>query len=126
MRWASSAAHLVYLEKYSYDSLWTHCKCFYSSASVDHSSHVFTGGEVCFARMFRLVLDSFFPFLFTKTTVRLYYIVLLNFLVDKSGSPYSIVLLVHRVATTEVVGDTSATRVGCTPHRHCRPQKRHV
>jgi len=29
--------------------VWTHCKCFYSSASVDHSSHVFTGGEVRFA-----------------------------------------------------------------------------
>jgi len=48
VRWASSA-HLVPLEEFSNDSLWTHCKCFYSSASVDHSSHVFTGGEVCFA-----------------------------------------------------------------------------
>ena len=48
MSWASSA-HLVPLEEFSNDSLWTHCKCFYSSASVDHSSHVFTGGEVCFA-----------------------------------------------------------------------------
>ena len=48
MSWASSA-HLVPLEEFSNDSLWTHCKCFYSSASVDHSSHVLTGGEVCFA-----------------------------------------------------------------------------
>jgi hypothetical protein len=45
MSWASSA-HLVPSEGFSNDSLWTHCKCFYSSASVDHSSHVFTGGEV--------------------------------------------------------------------------------
>jgi hypothetical protein len=48
MSWASSV-HLVPLEEFSNDSLWTRCKCFYSSASVDHSSHVFTGGEVCFA-----------------------------------------------------------------------------
>ena len=41
MRWASSA-HLVLLEEFSNDSLWTHCECFYSSASVDHSSHVLT------------------------------------------------------------------------------------
>ena len=48
MSWASSS-HLVPLEEFSNDSLWTHCKCFYSSASADHSSHVLTGGEVCFA-----------------------------------------------------------------------------
>jgi hypothetical protein len=48
VRWASSA-HLVSLVEFSNDSLWTHCKCFYSSASVDHSSHVCTGSEVCFA-----------------------------------------------------------------------------
>jgi hypothetical protein len=48
VRWVSSA-HLVPLEEFGNDSLWTHCKCFYSSASVDHSSHVFTVGEVCFA-----------------------------------------------------------------------------
>ena len=59
MSWASSS-HLVPLEEFSNDSLWTHCKCFYSSASVDHSSQpcvhrrrgVFCGGS------FRLVLDS--------------------------------------------------------------------
>ena len=42
--------HLVSLEEFSNDSMWTHCSIVsaYSSASVDHSSHVFTGGEVCF------------------------------------------------------------------------------
>jgi hypothetical protein len=48
VRWAS-LAHLVALEEFSSDFLLTHFNCYYSSASVDHSSHVFTGGEVCFA-----------------------------------------------------------------------------
>jgi hypothetical protein len=46
---------IVLLEELTNDSLWTHCKCFYSAASVDHSSHVFTGGEVCFAEVRRIV-----------------------------------------------------------------------
>jgi hypothetical protein len=57
VRWASSA-HLVPLEEFSNDSLWTHDKCFFSSASVDHSSHVFTGGEVCFAEEYRISSKS--------------------------------------------------------------------
>jgi len=48
------------------------------------------------------------------------YFLFILFKQQTTSGQVGFLLLVHRVATTEVFGDTSATRVGCTPHRHRR------